>query len=316
MHSTLALPILLDILSRIVNDNDCTVEILDELPPQDAEVRALYLQIYELRQAMKALSDGELDVTVGACGCIAMYLRSIIEMLRGIERAIKELAKGEGEPELPRLGELSACFELIGRTLQEDRKLISKYRNLSLTDTLTGLPNRRGFQALVEKGFARACRKGRVLSFIMADIDRFKAVNDLHGHEVGDEALRMVARRLLSCLRAEDVCCRYGGEEFLIMLYDTDLSQAVLVAERLRKSVAGKAFIADGRTLHVTVSLGAAEVAMRENSKLSDCRAEILRAVRRSDACLYKAKEAGRNRVVSELSEASGVEGRRPVRRS
>ncbi|WP_303236701.1 GGDEF domain-containing protein [uncultured Bilophila sp.] len=316
MHSTLALPILLDILSRIVNGNDCTVEILDELPPQDAEVRALYLQIYELRQAMKALSDGELDVTVGACGCIAMYLRSIIEMLRGIERAIKELAKGEGEPELPRLGELSACFELIGRTLQEDRKLISKYRNLSLTDTLTGLPNRRGFQALVEKGFARACRKGRVLSFIMADIDRFKAVNDLHGHEVGDEALRMVARRLLSCLRAEDVCCRYGGEEFLIMLYDTDLSQAVLVAERLRKSVAGKAFIADGRTLHVTVSLGAAEVAMRENSKLSDCRAEILRAVRRSDACLYKAKEAGRNRVVSELSEASGVEGRRPVRRS
>lgn len=316
MHSTLALPILLDILSRIVNDNDCTVEILDELPPQDAEVRALYLQIYELRQAMKALSDGELDVTVGACDCIAMYLRSIIEMLRGIERAIKELAKGEGEPELPRLGELSACFELIGRTLQEDRKLISKYRNLSLTDMLTGLPNRRGFQALVEKGVARACRKGRVLSFIMADIDRFKAVNDLHGHEVGDEALRMVARRLLSCLRAEDVCCRYGGEEFLIMLYDTDLSQAVLVAERLRKSVAGKAFIADGRTLHVTVSLGAAEVAMRENSKLSDCRAEILRAVRRSDACLYKAKEAGRNRVVSELSEASGVEGRRPVRRS
>lgn len=303
MHSSLTLSVLLDILSRIVNDKDCPVEILEELPPEDVGVRALCRQIYELRQAMKSLAHGELDVTVGAYGCIAMYLRGIIELLKGIERAIKELAEGDGEPELPQLGEFSACFERISRTLREDRKLINKYRNLSLTDMLTGLSNRRGFQTLVEKSFARACRKGRVLSFIMADIDHFKKVNDLHGHEVGDKVLRIVAQRLLECLRVEDVCCRYGGEEFLIMLYDTDLSQAVLVAERLRKSIAGKPFAVDGQTLPVTISLGVAEVAMRENSKLSECRAEIHRAVWRSDTFLYKAKEAGRNRVASELSE-------------
>ena len=87
MHSSLTLSVLLDILSRIVNDKDCPVEILEELPPEDVGVRALCRQIYELRQAMKSLAHGELDVTVGAYGCIAMYLRGIIELLKGIELA-------------------------------------------------------------------------------------------------------------------------------------------------------------------------------------------------------------------------------------
>lgn len=81
----------------------------------------------------------------------------------------------------------------------------------------------------------------------MADIDHFKKVNDRHGHEAGDEVLRVVAQRFLDCLRVEDICCRYGGEEFLVMLYDTDVIRAALVAERLRKSIAGNRSPPEGR---------------------------------------------------------------------
>lgn len=308
MRSTLPLPDLLDIISSIVNHRDCPVGILDDIPAEDTEVRALCREIYELRQAMKALSSGKLDVQVGSCGCIAAYLRTIVEMLRGIEKAIKELAQGEGEPELSRLGELSIYFELIGKNLQEGRRLVDKYRSLSLTDMLTGLVNRRGFFALVEKSYARARRKGGVLSFVMADIDRFKGINDTYGHDAGDDILRGVAQRLLDGLRMEDVCSRYGGEEFLIMLYDTDVSRAALVAERLRKKVAEKPFAVGGEDIPLTISLGVTELRMEGSARggeaaARDCRAEIQRAVQRADAFLYHAKRTGRNRVSAGISE-------------
>ena len=113
-----------------------------------------------------------------------MYLKDIMDRLKAVEWGIKELAEGD-TPELSRLGAIGTYFELIGNTLQENRRLIDKYRSLSLTDMLTGLPNRRGFWVLAEKGFARASLRRQSVSFIMADIDHFKKVNDLHGHEAG-----------------------------------------------------------------------------------------------------------------------------------
>lgn len=226
MYSNLPLPKLLEIISRIVNDSGCTVRIVDEIPVQDREIRELCLQIYELRRAAQSIAHGELGVHFENCGCMATYLKDIMDRLKAVERGIKELAEGD-TPELPRLGALGTYFELIGNTLQENRRLIEKYRNLSLTDMLTGLPNRRGFLALAEKSFARASRKRQSISFIMADIDHFKKVNDRHGHEAGDEVLRVVAQRFLDCLRVEDICCRYGGEEFLVMLYDTDVIRGI-----------------------------------------------------------------------------------------
>lgn len=304
MHSTLSLPTLLDIIFRIVNHSDCPVEVLDDIPAGDTEVRALCLQIYELRQTMKALSNGRLDVRVDSCGCIAAYLRNIVEMLKGIEKAIKELARGEDELELSRLGELSIHFERISKTLQEERRLIEKYRNLSLTDMLTGLVNRRGFLALAEKSFALAQRKGQVLSFVMADIDRFKNVNDTYGHEIGDEILRGVAERLLEGLRMEDVCCRYGGEEFLVMLYDTDVSRAALVAERLRRMIAEKPFAVAGREIPITISLGVTDLSLEGNISPHDRETEIQRVIQRADALLYHAKKTGRNKVSAESPES------------
>ena len=151
MRSSLPLPKLLGIISRIVNDSGCTARIVDEIPEQDKEIRELCLQIYELRRAAQSIAHGGLDVHFKNCGCMAMYLKDIMDRLKAVEWGIKELAEGD-TPELPRLGAIGTYFELIGNTLQENRRLIDKYRNLSLTDMLTGLPNRRGFWVLAEKG--------------------------------------------------------------------------------------------------------------------------------------------------------------------
>lgn len=129
MHSNLPLPKLLEIISRIVNDSGCTVRIVDEIPVQDREIRELCLQIYELRRAAQSIAHGELGVHFENCGCMATYLKDIMDRLKAVERGIKELAEGD-TPELPRLGALGTYFELIGNTLQENRRLIEKYRNL------------------------------------------------------------------------------------------------------------------------------------------------------------------------------------------
>ena len=245
MYSNLPLPKLLEIISRIVNDSGCTVRIVDEIPVQDREIRELCLQIYELRRAAQSIAHGELGVHFENCGCMATYLKDIMDRLKAVERGIKELAEGD-TPELPRLGALGTYFELIGNTLQE-----------------------------------------KSISFIMADIDHFKKVNDRHGHEAGDEVLRVVAQRFLDCLRVEDICCRYGGEEFLVMLYDTDVIRAALVAERLRKSIAGKPISTRGEEIRVAISLGVTEIVAADYAGTRNCGADCGRAVKVSEACLY-----------------------------
>ena len=171
---------------------------------------------------------------------------------------------------------------------------------------LTGLPNRRGFLALAEKSFARASRKRQSISFIMADIDHFKKVNDRHGHEAGDEVLRVVAQRFLDCLRVEDICCRYGGEEFLVMLYDTDVIRAVLVAERLRKSIAGKPISTRGEEIRVAISLGVTEIVVADYAGTRKCHAEIRRAGTGSPPTCLKRMRGWRSKP-SRLSKGEGA---------
>lgn len=240
MYSNLPLPKLLEIISRIVNDSGCTVRIVDEIPVQDREIRELCLQIYELRRAAQSIAHGELGVHFENCGCMATYLKDIMDRLKAVERGIKELAEGD-TPELPRPGGprdvLRAYRQYAARKQKAHREVQEP-----VPDRHADGPGRTGAassrwrkRALPAQG-----RKRQSISFIMADIDHFKKVNDRHGHEAGDEVLRVVAQRFLDCLRVEDICCRYGGEEFLVMLYDTDVIRAALVAERLRKSIAGK----------------------------------------------------------------------------
>ena len=158
------------------------------------------------------------------------------------------------------------------------------------TDALTGVANRRYFMAQAERAFADARATGTAFAVVMIDIDHFKAINDTHGHSIGDEVLLDVAQACKQALRAGDCFARFGGEEFVALLHRTDGAGAAVIAEVLRKTVAGLAF-ENRRPPAVTVSLGVASYLARSES-LHDILNE-------ADRQLYAAKAAGRNRVMA-----------------
>ena len=171
--------------------------------------------------------------------------------------------------------------------LQDEKSELERQATI---DELTGLPNRRSLDAELRRQIARAERSGRRFSVVMVDIDRFKTINDHHGHSVGDEALRRVAGRLSSRVRRGDIVGRWGGEEFLVIAPETDAAGASVLAESLRLALCAEAMpIADGVTVDLSASFGVA-VWERET-------AESL--VNRADAALYDAKDTGRNAVVT-----------------
>lgn len=172
----------------------------------------------------------------------------------------------------------------------ENSRLYAQVERLATTDELTGLHNRRHFFELAKREFHRARRQGQPVSAIMLDIDRFKDVNDTHGHTVGDDVLRTVARRLKQNVREIDILGRYGGEEFVVLLPDTGRDTARQVAHRLRATVDDQP-IATARAgeIRVTLSAGVAEA----TEEISDPMALVDQA----DAALYAAKAAGRNCV-------------------
>jgi len=158
------------------------------------------------------------------------------------------------------------------------------------TDALTGLANRRLLDSTLTSRWqlgGRNDRRLRPLSVLMLDLDRFKRVNDEHGHDVGDQILKAFATRASKQLRRPDLFARYGGEEFTVLLPDTDASTAMQIAERIRAVIADTPLIAQPK-LRVTVSIGVAQRQPNENP-------ESLLA--RADAALYAAKQGGRNRV-------------------
>ncbi|HSD39386.1 MAG TPA: diguanylate cyclase [Rhodocyclaceae bacterium] len=156
-------------------------------------------------------------------------------------------------------------------------------------DPLTGLANRRSFFNEAKRVFSRADRYGEALSLLLFDLDHFKHVNDQHGHPVGDEVLSEVVRRTRASLRGEDIPCRWGGEEFVVLLPQMLASQASVVAERLRETIASLAFGTSAGELAMSISCGIAERRPDES---------ITSLVARADAALYRAKDAGRNTCI------------------
>jgi len=164
-----------------------------------------------------------------------------------------------------------------------------RLRQAALTDPLTGLPNRRYAMERLEQEWSASSRNQRTFSVMMVDVDRFKSVNDLHGHDVGDQVLRQVALSLRKAARSEDVICRLGGEEFLVISPDTPLAPATRLAERLRQAVCGSP-VSLGAIHHpLSVSLGVAE-----RGPMMVKFDEVLKA---ADEVLYHAKRLGGNRV-------------------
>ncbi len=167
---------------------------------------------------------------------------------------------------------------------------------MAITDQLTGLHNRRYMSRHLDTLVTSAGRSGKPLAFLILDIDYFKAVNDTHGHDIGDEVLREFARRISANVRGIDLACRFGGEEFVVVMPDTDMSFAYAVAERLRKSVESTMFdISRAPTkLSITISIGITV------SQGTDDSAEKL--LHRADQALYRAKRDGRNRVIADAA--------------
>ena len=173
--------------------------------------------------------------------------------------------------------------------------LIDSLCDLSLQDPLTGLANRRHFFSVLERELDRVNRTGASALLLMLDIDHFKRVNDTYGHHVGDQVLQSVARTLARCVRPMDSLCRYGGEEFAMVLPACQGGMGWLVAERIRRAVEKTVVVVDPDTrLSVTASIGGAFA-------VQWVRTSPLLWLERSDQQLYRSKSGGRNRVSLEL---------------
>jgi len=178
------------------------------------------------------------------------------------------------------------------RLNDELRQSVNETIELAVTDPLTGLHNRRYLDNHLQNLVDRAASRRKPLSVLIADIDRFKAVNDTHGHDAGDEVLREFSRRLRGAVRGMDLACRLGGEEFIVVMPETAAGVAEKVAERIRALTAGTPFRlpGQGRAIEVTVSVGVATLATGGDS--------VTALLKRADLALYEAKNGGRNRVV------------------
>ena len=166
----------------------------------------------------------------------------------------------------------------------------------AITDALTGLHNRRYMETHLNALVEQAASHGKPIAVLVLDIDFFKAINDTHGHDAGDDVLREFALRIRKSIRNIDLACRYGGEEFVIVMPETDMGVATMVAERLRRAVAGESFpVQQGmKLLNVTLSIGLAT--------LSDAGGDAAAILKRADQALYRAKRDGRNRVAADAA--------------
>jgi diguanylate cyclase len=203
-----------------------------------------------------------------------------------------------------RIGSLHSEMSASTEEIAELRRDLESARRDAMTDGLTGIANRKCFDETLNQAVIAAMEAGEPLSLVFTDLDHFKRFNDTHGHQVGDQVLKLVARTLVSTIKGRDTAARYGGEEFAVILPNTSGPGASALAESLRLAVTSKRLYKKGSDEvlgAITLSLGVATFLPGE---------PVAEFVRRADAALYRAKNAGRNQVVVDntrvLKMASG----------
>ncbi|MEE2952078.1 MAG: PleD family two-component system response regulator [Pseudomonadota bacterium] len=176
------------------------------------------------------------------------------------------------------------------------RKTVERTLELAVIDGLTGLHNRRFLDAHLDRAVKQASRRNGSFAVLLADLDHFKSINDRFGHDVGDAVLREFSRRLETSIRASDLACRVGGEEFAVLMPNADIRMAIAGAERVRETISTcPVVLPDGQSLDVTLSAGVAVFPDDGESPLT--------LMRRADEALYRAKHAGRNRVEPNMGD-------------
>jgi two-component system cell cycle response regulator len=215
-------------------------------------------------------------------------------MLRGLEIGINDyLARPIDKNEILARARTQIRKKRYTERLRDN---VQQSIEMAITDALTGLYNRRYMESHLSALVEQAAARGKPLTALVLDIDYFKSINDTHGHDAGDDVLREFATRVRKSIRGIDLACRYGGEEFVIIMPETDMAVATIVAERLRRRIASEAFpINQGvRSIEVTISIGIATL-----DAADDNAGKILK---RADQALYRAKRDGRNRVVADAA--------------
>lgn len=200
------------------------------------------------------------------------------DLLDNIQQNIENIIKTFDVPEENKL-----------EVIRQINYMYSRTKYLSYTDELTRLANRRCFDNDLNKEFLRAQRYNNNLTLVMFDIDFFKNVNDTHGHQCGDYILKEVSNAALQTFRKTDTVYRTGGEEFSVILTETNLEQAIIPLERFRKTVETLGLVYNGKEIHVTVSIGAYQY----NKDISNKE----KLIEKTDSALYKAKNSGRNKT-------------------
>ena len=201
------------------------------------------------------------------------------DLLDSIQHNIENIIKTFDVPEENKMEVIKQINYMYSRT---------KY--LSLTDELTELPNRRCFDNEFNKEFLRAQRYKNNLTLVMFDIDHFKQVNDTYGHQCGDYILKQVSKAALQTFRQTDMVYRTGGEEFMVILTETDINQCIIPLERFRKTIETLLLEFNNQNINITVSIGACQYSPKIKTK------EEL--IEKTDCALYKAKNSGRNQTV------------------
>ena len=234
-------------------------------------------------------------------------VNEIEDMRWTLIREVEKLTKGHNElaEKLDSTHHYLQLFESDSRELSDE---LTRVRLLSLTDELTGLPNRRAFMRRMEDEVARVQRYGFPLSFVLIDLDHFKSVNDEYGHAAGDEVLRVYSKNILSIFRHHDMVARYGGEEFAVLLPNTDSDGAVRALNKVRRRAGETRWQTNGTASDVpTFSAGASLYKPGES---------VSAFIERADKALYRAKRLGRHRIELDMTYQSEAAEGAPRRRS
>ncbi|GLQ07672.1 PleD family two-component system response regulator [Sneathiella chinensis] len=289
------------------------------------QLRAVYEEKYDvtiegdMEEALVLARGGDFDLAVISMNCTGFDPLRLCSRIRTLEetrqlpiltlvddsdteRLVKGLELGVNDYVMRPIDNNELAVRTRTQVLRkqyQDRLRHNYHRSMELavTDALTGLYNRRYMTNHLNTLLSKAGADYRPVSLLIMDIDYFKKVNDTHGHDVGDDVLKQFSSRIGKSVRGIDLACRFGGEEFVVVMPDTDLAVATGVAERLRREVAGQPFSVSQGTLEldITCSIG---VTMSQPNEQSDT------LLKRADEALYQAKRDGRNRVVTNSAPA------------
>jgi diguanylate cyclase (GGDEF)-like protein len=287
-----------DYLLQVATSPTCQ----DRTPPEALRgihgFEQLFAVVWAIRNMALALAGGDMEYQTPEKGVIIGALKTFQSNLKQLTWQTQRIAGGDYSQKVNFLGEFSEAFNHMAAQLAQRITLLKsaseEYKNMSFKDALTGIYNRKAFMHFAEEVFSVA--RPDISTMMIADIDRFKNFNDVYGHLCGDEVLKLFASYLSHALRPGDICSRYGGEEFLLLLPGMPQSVGLGIGERLRAGVEKLRLNFAGKELRITASFGVCPVGPLPAEMPFD---EFMRScIGRADENLYKAKEGGRNKVV------------------